>query len=147
MEHIFSIQFRSSNRSWCVTFTNELTKEQVLEKGVIKIGSVPVFIGDADFKTVIVKVYEAAPEMPDTVLIGRLSHYGRVLSFRRDRSIATGILNGVRTVRMRLSKTIPSAIRFAGESVFISYPGQPKSCRKCGDIGHLAQGCKKPPLL
>lgn len=90
------------------------------------------------------KVYEAVPEMPDTVLIGRLSHYGRILSFRRDRSIATGILNGVRTVRMRLSKTIPSAIRIAGEPVFISYPGQPKSCRKCRDIGHLAQGCKNP---
>lgn len=144
LECIFSIQYRSSNRSWCVTFTDELTKEQVLEKGVIKIGSVPVFVGDADFKTVIVKVYEAVPEMPDTVLIGRLSHYGRILSFRRDRSIATGILNGVRTVRMRLSKTIPSAIRIAGEPVFISYPGQPKSCRKCRDVGHLAQGCKNP---
>ena len=144
VEHIYSIQYRNSNRSWCVTFTDELTKEQVLEKGVIRIANAPVFVGDAAFKTVIVKVYEAAPEMPDTVLIGRLSHCGRVLSFRRDRSIATGILNGVRTVRMRLSKTIPSAIRIAGESVFISYPGQPKSCRKCGDLGHLAQGCKNP---
>ena len=144
LEHLFSIQFHSSNRSWCITFTDELTKQQVLEKGVINIGSVPVFVGDADFKTVIVKVYEAVPEMPDTVLIGRLSHYGRVLSFRRDRSIATGIFNGVRNVRMRLSKTIPSAISIAGEPVFISYPGQPKTCRKCGDVGHLAQGCKNP---
>lgn len=35
LECIFSIQYRSSNCSWCVTFTDELTKEQVLEKGVI----------------------------------------------------------------------------------------------------------------
>ena len=105
VEHIFSIQFRSSNHSWCVTFTDELIKEKVLEKGVIKIGGVPIFVCNANFKTLIVKVYEATPEMPDTVLIGRLSYYGRVLSFHRDRSIATGILNGVRTVRMRLSKT------------------------------------------
>ena len=105
VEHIYSIQFRNSYRSWCVTFTDQRTKEQVLEKSVVKIGSVSVFVGDADFKTVIVKVYEAAPEMPDTVFIGRLSLYGHVLSFHRDRSIATGILNGVRTVRMRLSKT------------------------------------------
>ena len=140
VEHIFSLQFRSSNRSWCVTFMDELTKEKVLHKGVIKIGGVPVFVGDAAFKTVIVKVYKAAPEMPDTVLIGRLSHYGRVLSFRRDRSIGTGILNGVRTVRMRLSKTTPSAIRIAGEPVFISYPGQPKSCWRCGEVGHFGTG-------
>ena len=122
--------------------TSEL-KSKFLEKGVVKIGSVSVFVGEADFKTVIVKVYEAAPEMPDTVLIGRLSQYARVLSFCRDRSIATGILNGVRTVRMRLSKT-KDAIRIAGESVFILYPGQPKTCRKCGDVGHLVQGCKNP---
>ena len=100
-------------------FHRRINERASFGKGVIKIGSVPVFVGDADFKTVIVKVYEAAPEMPDTVLIGRLSHYGRVFSFRRDRSIATGILNGVRTVRMRLSKTVPSAIRVAGESVFM----------------------------
>ena len=100
-EHIYSIQFRNSNCSWCITFTDQLSKETILEKGVIHLGGVPVFIGDADFRVVIVKVYEAPPEMPDTVLIGRLSHYGRVLSFRRDRGLATGILNGVRTVRMR----------------------------------------------
>lgn len=64
-----------------VSFTDKLTKERVLEKGIIKIESVPVFVGDADFKMVIVKIYEAAAEMPDMVLIGRLSHYGCVLSF------------------------------------------------------------------
>ena len=143
-EHIYSIQFRNSNRSWCVTFTDQLSKETILEKGVIHLGGVPVFIGDADFRVVIVKIYEAPPEMPDTVLIGRLSHYGRVLSFRRDRGLATGILNGVRTARMRLAREIPSAIRIAGEPVYISYPGQPKTCRKCGDTDHLAQGCKNP---
>ena len=31
-----------------------------------------------------------------------------------------------------------------GKPVFISYPGQPKMCRKCCDVGHLAQGCKNP---
>ena len=144
VEHIESIQYRSSNRSWCVQFTDQLSKEFILEKGVIHLGGVPVFVGDADFRVVIVKIYEAPPEMPDTVVLGRLSHYGRVLSFRRDRGLATGILNGVRTARMRLSREIPSAIRIAGENVFISYPGQPKTCRKCGDPGHLAQGCKQP---
>jgi len=58
---------------------------------VVTFGNVSVFLGDADFKTVIIKVYKAPPEMLDTVVIGRLSHYGWVLSFRRDVGVATGI--------------------------------------------------------
>ena len=143
-ENITSIQFRSSSRSCCVSFKSKASKDLILEKGVIHFGSVAVFIGDADFKTVIVKIYEAPLEMPDTVVIGRLSHYGRVLSFRRDIGVATRVLNGVRTARMRLSSAIPSSLRIAGEAVFISYPGQPRACRRCGEEGHMAQGCRKP---
>ena len=143
-EHIKSIQYRSSNCSWCVQFRDQLLKEFILEKGVIQLCGVTVFIGDADFRVVIVKIYEAPPKMPDTVVLGRLSHYGHVLSFGRDRSLAMGILNGVRTACMHLSREIPLAIRIAGENVFVSFPGQPKTCRRCGDAGHLAQGCKQP---
>ena len=66
-------------------------------------GDVAVFFRDADFKTVMVKIYEALPEMPDTVIIDRLSHYGHVLSFCRDYEAATRLHNGVRTAPMRLS--------------------------------------------
>ena len=143
-ESITSIQYRGCNWSWVVSFTDQLTKEAVLELGRITIKEFLVFLGDADLRTVIVKIYETPPEMPDTVVIGRLSHYGRVLSFRRDRGISTGIFNGVRTARMRISKNIPSSIRIAGEAVSISYSGQPKTCCKSGDEGHLASGCKNP---
>ena len=144
VEDIASVQYRGSNRSWCVSFRSKEVKEQVLEKGVVRFGDSLVFIGDVDFRTVIVKVYEAPPEMPDTVVVGRLSHYGRVLAFCRDYGAVTRILNGVRTARMRLSSSIPSSIRIAGEQVFVSYPGQPKTCRRCGEEGHMAQGCRKP---
>lgn len=142
-EEIRSIQYCRSNRSWCVSFVSMATKDRLLEKGVIQVGGATVFIGDADFKTVIVKVYEGPPEMPDTVIIGRLSHYGRVLSFRRDFGAATRVHNGVRTAHMRLSSAIPSSVRIAGEVIFLSYPGQPRTCRRCGEEGHVAQGCKK----
>lgn len=64
-----------------VFFIDKLIKERVLEKGIIKIGSVFVFVGDADFKMVIVKIYEVVVEMFDMVLIGRLLYYGCVLFF------------------------------------------------------------------
>lgn len=143
-ETISAIQFRGSNRSWVVSFTDQNPKNYMLEIGRLLVKDTVVFLGDAEFKTVIVKIYEAPMEMPDTAIIGRLAHYGKVLSFRRDRGVSTGIFNDVRTARMRLSQTILSNVRIAGESIGISYPGQPKTCWKCGDEGHMAQGCKSP---
>ena len=60
-----------------------------------------VLLGDCDNRVCIVKIHEAPMEMPDTILIGRLAHYGKVFSFRRDR-MAEGIYNSVRTAKMRL---------------------------------------------
>ena len=70
-----------------------------------------------------------------------------LVSERKTYGAATRILNGVRTTRMRLSSSIPSSIRIAGEPVFISYPGQPKTYRRCGEEGHMAKVCGKPPLF
>ena len=70
VEHIDSIEFCSSNRSWCLTFTDQLSKEFILEKGVLHFGSVLVFVSNTDFRVVIVKVYEPLPKMCDTLLIG-----------------------------------------------------------------------------
>lgn len=91
----------------------------------------------------IVKIYDAPNELPDTVLIGRLSYYGKVLSFRRD-CIALGVYNGVRSARMRLSRPIPSSMRIVGEQVMIFYESQPRTCRRCGGECHVANGCKAP---
>ena len=52
---------------------------------------------------------------------GRLSHYGRVLSFRRDK-IAQFINNSVRTARMTLNRHIPNIINVGGEIIRIWYP-------------------------
>lgn len=59
-EEIKAIQYRGSNRSWCISFVSRATKNRILEKGIVRFGNVLVFVGDADFKTVIVKLYEAA---------------------------------------------------------------------------------------
>ena len=75
--------------------------------------------------------------MPDSVIIGRLSLYGSVLSFRRD-LVTDYILNGVRTARMEINRDIPST----GEFIKFWYPGQPKSCRRCGDLDHLIKDCR-----
>ena len=88
----------------------------------------------------LVKIYEAPAELPDTALNGRLSHYSRILSFRRDLVIDC-IENGVHTARMCLHGNIPNLVCIAGELVRIWYPSQPKMCRNCGADDHLAKDC------
>ena len=140
---VASIQRRISNRSWVVSFTEQEEKDRVLSKGRVKINSTMVFMGDADTRTEIVKIFETLDEMPDTVVIGRLSCFGRILSFRRDVAKATSVLNGVRTARMRIARDIPCAIHVAGEKLSIKYSSQPRSCRHYGGFGHFQGDCKE----
>ena len=81
--------------------------------------------------------------MPDTAVIGRLSAYGKVISFRRDRA-PVGVENGIRTPRMSIQQPIPSSVRIAGEPIRIWYPDQPLMCSKCGDTDHLTRACRNP---
>ena len=137
-----SVQRKVSNNSWVVTFVDKDVKENLIRNPVLRIKNAYVFVTDADAETVFVKIYEACDEMPDTVIIGRLAHYGRILSFRRDVGQVTGKLNGIRTARMRLYAHIPSSVRIAGETIHISYASQPRTCRRCGGQGHEAYGCR-----
>ena len=115
--------------------------EQVLSAWNFVIAGYRVFIADCDRKISLVKVYNAPNEMPDSVIIGRLSVYGSVLSIRRD-LLTDSTFNGVRTARMEVKKDIPSTVRIAGEFIRFWYPGQPKTCRRCGDLGHLIKECE-----
>ena len=124
-----------------MSFKTATIKEQALALLHITIAGCQVFLGDAENVTVLVKVYEAPDEMPDSVVIGRLSHYGKVLSFRRDK-LSSGIFNGIRTARMRLKSHIPQSVFIAGETVYFSYPTQPRVCRRCGDGNHFANSCR-----
>ena len=99
---ITSIRWRASNRSWIVSFNSALAKETALETASVEIGGTAVFLGNCENSLVLIKIYKAPNELPHTALIGRLSHYGRVLSFRRHK-IAQFINNGVRTARMTLT--------------------------------------------
>ena len=140
IDEITSIQRKASNKTWIVTFDSQLAKEAALEVACVEIAGSTIFLGDCENRLVLVKLYEAPAELPDTALIGRLNHYGRVLSFRRDK-IAQFIDNGVRTARMCLSRHIPSTINLAGEFIRVWYPSQPKTCRNCGSEDHLVKDC------
>ena len=141
IEDITSVQRRASNNSWVVTFGSKAVKDAALNEQSIKIAGLSVLLGDCENKVTIVKIYELPNELPDSVVIGRLSHYGRVISFRRDH-VADAIFNGVRTARMSIERPIPAQAFIAGEFCRFWYPSQPKTCRKCGAEDHLAAACR-----
>ena len=81
IDFISSFQFRRSNRTWIVTFNDHRAKNVALGIDEIIICGCQVLLGDCENRVRLVKVYEAPCEMPDTVLIGRLPAYGKVLFF------------------------------------------------------------------
>ena len=108
-------------------------QENSSETASVQIEGMTVFLGDCENCLVLVKIYKAAAELPYTAVISRLSHYGCVLSVRRDK-IAQFIDNGVRTAQMSITRHIPSIINLAGE--FLR-----KTCRNCGADDHLVKDC------
>ena len=126
IDFITSIQRKSSNCTWVVSFNNQLATETALETASIEIAGSTVFLGDCENRLVLVKVFEAPAELPYTVVIGSLSCYGRVLSFHCDK-VAYYIEKGVCIARTSLSQPIPSVVNLAGEYVRIWYPNQPKT--------------------
>ena len=79
IDEITSIRRRHSNRSRVVPFRSFKHKETALELNSITVFGIELFLGDAQFRTVFVKIYECPTEMPDTVVVGRLSRFCQVL--------------------------------------------------------------------
>lgn len=124
-EHVTCVQFNSSNHLWTVSFKDREGKYQITGLHQILVKGHQCFMSDCDNRTVIVKIFDAPNEMPDYVLVGRLSVYGKVFSFLRDKCHGH-INNGVRTARMCLSLEVPSVVRISGCYVRLWYPVRPK---------------------
>lgn len=84
--------------------------------------------------------------MPDTVLIGRLSQYGKILSFRCDR-LAADLKNGIWTAGLCLVHPIPASLTICGALVKIYYESQPKSCRCYGITWRTGAGSQGPLIV
>ena len=136
IDDITSIQRRASNNSWVVTLSSKAVNDAAINEHSISIAGCSI-LGDCKNKVSVVKTYE----LPDSVVIGCLAHYSRIISFQRDHG-EDAILNSVHTSRMFIEQPIPAQTFIAGEFVRFWYPSQPKTCCKCGSEDHLAAACK-----
>ena len=139
-ENILSVQHWLGSNTYVLCFSTAEAKSLILSSWDIEGCGYRAFVADCDHKISIVKIYNAPNEMQDSVIIGRLSVYGTVLLFRRD-LVNDSVFNGIRTARVEIKHDIPSTVRIVGEFIKFWYPGQPKSCRRCGDLDHFIKDC------
>ncbi|KAH7973278.1 hypothetical protein HPB52_023343 [Rhipicephalus sanguineus] len=79
---------------------------------------------------------------PDETLSNALAQYGKVKSI----TFATvasrhNKLNGVRVVKLQVTRPVPNFVTIAGHRVMCEYRGMRRVCAWCGDTGHMASAC------
>nr|XP_045610535.1 uncharacterized protein LOC123765814 isoform X1 [Procambarus clarkii]XP_045610536.1 uncharacterized protein LOC123765814 isoform X1 [Procambarus clarkii]XP_045610537.1 uncharacterized protein LOC123765814 isoform X1 [Procambarus clarkii] len=112
-------------------------------------GAGSVTISDRSGAVTYVSVHGAPMEFPEVLLQRFFQRYGSAVSVRMN-SLSSGTYSGVktniRTLGMRLRSDIPSSIRLLGYYVRVFYARQPRTCFRCGLLGHQAAGCTADPV-
>ncbi|XP_062702716.1 uncharacterized protein LOC134285615 [Aedes albopictus] len=96
---------------------------------------IPVYV---DGPTSTVRVHDLPPQMDNDVISDHLQQYGQVISIQNEvwKNYFAGIPNGVRIVRMRMDKPIPSHIVVNNHSTYVS-------CANKSNQTTTARGTKK----
>ncbi|KAL1418568.1 hypothetical protein MTO96_005603 [Rhipicephalus appendiculatus] len=90
-----------------------------------------------------VNAYRYPAYLPDETLCNALAQYGKVKSVSFA-TVATrkNKLNGVRVIKIEMSRPVPNFATIAGHRVMFEYRGMRRVCARCGEVGHMATGCK-----
>lgn len=97
-----------------------------------------------------IRVFELPFEVPSDAVIAALQPYGRVLSHVAEKwqTFTTyPVLNGVRQIKIELTKHVPSYLVIGGCRAIVIYDGQPKTCSGCGQEGHVRSECMQRRLV
>lgn len=107
------------------------------EKGDV---AIPLYIADG---AIDVKVHDLPPYMPNSIIAKHMESYGEILSVKNDtwHDFFPGIPNGVRIVRIRLNKGIPSYINIDNETAYVRYRNQVPTCKYCSRNLHIGSKC------
>ena len=133
---------RKMNGEVTVTFKTISAKEKFLRLNSLQVDAEHFALQDVDKPLTFLTIYDAPFELSDLAIIKRLAPYCEVLHYRRGKhSLAPNIYNGLRHYRVRISKPIPSFLRFGKFQVFVKHSGQVPTCRKCNRPGHFSNVC------
>ena len=138
----YSIQLTQFG-DYTVTLKTSEQKMKILGKGKVEIHGKETRVEDPDTNTTYVSVYYSPFEIAEEYYQERLGEYGKVKYVRRGRIPDTEVENGITTVCIELKRHIPSFLQVGAYTVMLRYNGQPRTCRKCDQVGHLATTCKE----
>ena len=123
---------RTMNGEVTVTFKSISAKEKFLRLNSLEVDAEHFALQDVDKPLTFLTIYDAPFELSDLAIIKRLWPYCEVLHYRWGKhSLAPNIYNGLRHYRVRISKPIPSFLRFGNFQVFVKHSSQVPTCRKC----------------
>ncbi len=138
----YSIQ-KTQFGEYTVTLKTSEQKMKMLGAGTVEVNGRETSVEDPDTNTTYVSVYYSPFEIAEEYYQERLGEYGRVKFVRRGRIPDTEVENGITTVCIELKRHIPSFLQVGAYTVMLRYNGQPRTCRKCDQVGHLATACKE----
>lgn len=118
--------------------------------------AIPVYVDD---NTVDVRVHDLPPYMPNLKIAEAMLKYGEVITIRDEvwKNFFVGVPNGVRVLKMRLTKLVPSCITLCEHTTLATYTGQLITCRRChlkrhptkswAEAAKLQEAPKKKPTI
>lgn len=110
----------------------------------------PVSLTMAGLSNTTVRVHDLPYGMPHQVVVAQLRNFGiptSPMSFELwpCNGKTTPLSNGSRVVKINLDKHIPSYVMIGGTRAVVQYPGQPRTCARCGLTGHFVRDCTAGP--
>lgn len=112
------------------------------------VGAVTVDHAGLGLRTV--RIFELPFEVPADTVINELQPYGRVISHEAEKWTTFTkypVLNGVRQIKIHLTKHVPSYLTIGGCRAIVLYDGQPKTCSGCGQEGHVRSECLQRRII
>ena len=89
-----------------------------------------------------VRIHFKPAELKADIVKDRLREFGTIIFFRENRIIGIDVLSGSLTAKMILRQQIPSFLYFGPLCLAVNYDGQPTTCRKCDNPGHITKVCQ-----
>ena len=133
---------RKMNGEVVITFKSSALKEKFLNLNALMVGSQSYAVQDIDRPLTFLTIYDAPFELSDLAIIKRLAPFCEVVHYRRGKfDFMQNVYNGLRHYRVRITKPIPSFLRFGKYQIFLKHDGQLPTCRRCNLAGHFSNNC------
>lgn len=98
-----------------------------------------------------VKIHDLSENVTNEQICDYLKQYGEVLAVKEliwgEKFIYKNAPTGTRVVKMMLRKHIKSYVTILGEKTYVSYFGQPPTCKHCANVLHAGMTCAENKKL